>query len=75
LRVVLTDEELAAINQNILMSDALFEKLNQWVDKHYRDRILPEDLGDPQLLVEGRQALDSLTQIMRLGSVYPFQLN
>ncbi|MFT5995708.1 MAG: succinylarginine dihydrolase, partial [Glaciecola sp.] len=31
------------------------------------------DLADPQLLLESRAALDELTQIMRLGSVYPFQ--
>ena len=31
------------------------------------------DLADPQLLQEGREALDRLTQILRLGSLYPFQ--
>lgn len=31
------------------------------------------DLADPQLLREGRDALDRLTQILQLGSVYPFQ--
>ena len=28
---------------------------------------------DPQLLREGREALDALTTILQLGSVYPFQ--
>ena len=28
----------------------------------------------PQLLIECRTALDELTQILKLGSVYPFQL-
>lgn len=31
------------------------------------------DLADPQLIVESRTALDELTQIMKLGSVYQFQ--
>ncbi len=31
------------------------------------------DLADPQLLREGRDAMDRLTQILQLGSVYPFQ--
>ena len=31
------------------------------------------DLADPQLLREGCDALDRLTQILQLGSVYPFQ--
>jgi len=31
------------------------------------------DLADPQLLREGREALDVLSQLLNLGSVYPFQ--
>lgn len=55
------------------MSEELFTTLNLWADKHYRDRIEDKDLADPQLLVESRSALDELTQIMHLGSIYPFQ--
>jgi succinylarginine dihydrolase len=74
LRVALNEQELAATNQNVLMSDQLFATLNQWVDKHYRDQIVEDDLRDPQLVQESRAALDELTQILKLGSVYPFQL-
>jgi succinylarginine dihydrolase len=56
------------------MNDELFARLNQWVDKHYRDELSVADLRDPQLLMESRTALDELTQILKLGSVYPFQL-
>ncbi|WP_095498350.1 N-succinylarginine dihydrolase [Paraferrimonas haliotis] len=73
LRVALTQAELNAVNPHTIMNDALFEKLNAWVDKHYRDRLSDNDLADPQLLIESRTALDELTQIMQLGSVYPFQ--
>lgn len=73
-RVVLNDTELAATNPNVLMSDDLFNTLNAWVDKHYRDELTEQDLADPQLLIESRTALDELTQILQLGSVYPFQL-
>lgn len=73
LRVVLTDAERAAVNPGVMMNDALFTTLNQWVDKHYRDRLTQSDLIDPQLLREGREALDELTQILKLGPVYPFQ--
>jgi succinylarginine dihydrolase len=55
------------------MSDALFDRLNQWVNKHYRDELAVDDLKDPVLLEESRAALDELTQIMKLGSVYAFQ--
>ncbi len=69
----MNDAELAAFNQNTRMSDSLFTTLNAWVDKHYRDQLLEKDLADPQLLTESRTALDELTQILQLGSVYPFQ--
>ncbi|CAM3518250.1 N-succinylarginine dihydrolase [Parendozoicomonas haliclonae] len=73
LRVVLNDAEREATNSSVLMSDSLFTTLNGWVEKHYRDRLLVDDLADPQLLMESRTALDELTQILNLGSVYPFQ--
>ena len=73
LRVALSEQEKQAVNPNVLMNDALFSTLNQWVDKHYRDQISEADLADPQLLDESRSALDELTQILGLGSVYQFQ--
>ncbi|MCG6326478.1 N-succinylarginine dihydrolase, partial [Vibrio alginolyticus] len=73
LRVVLNDDELRAANPKALMNDGLYLSLTQWVEKHYRDRLTEADLADPQLLVENRTALDELTQIMGLGSIYPFQ--
>ncbi|GGD74243.1 N-succinylarginine dihydrolase [Lacimicrobium alkaliphilum] len=73
LRVALTDQEVDAVNPNTLINDTQFERLNTWVDKHYRDALSFDDLRDPQLLLESRTALDELTQILKLGSVYPFQ--
>jgi len=73
LRVAMNDMELAAVNQHTLMNDELFTRLNTWIDKHYRDRLSVEDLADPQMLLQSRCALDELTQIMKLGSIYQFQ--
>ena len=73
LRVVLNETELAAVNPAVMMNARLFTRLNAWVDCWYRDRLTVADLADPQLLREGRDALDELTQILDLGSVYPFQ--
>jgi succinylarginine dihydrolase len=75
LRVVLTDAELQSVTTNgrVLLDDALYAELTAWVERHYRDRIVPMDLCDPNLIVETRAALDQLTQILRLGSVYRFQ--
>ncbi|MEG1210071.1 MAG: N-succinylarginine dihydrolase [Leclercia sp.] len=73
LRVVLTPDEQRAVNPAVMMNDTLFNTLNNWVDRYYRDRLSPADLIDPQLLREGREALDELTRILQLGPVYPFQ--
>ena len=73
-RIVLNQAEMDASNSSVYMSDSLFNQLNQWVEKHYRDVLDETDLADPKLLVESRTALDELTQILNLGSVYPFQL-
>lgn len=73
LRVVLTPEEMRAVNPAVMMNDALFNRLNDWVDRYYRDRLTQADLVDPQLLREGREALEALSAILQLGPVYPFQ--
>jgi succinylarginine dihydrolase len=73
LRVTLTQAERAAIGARVWLDDALQAELVAWVERHYRDRLTPTDLADPALLDEGRTALDELSRMLRLGSVYPFQ--
>ena len=73
LRVVLTDVELVATHQGVIFTDALHASLKQWVERHYRDELTAADLADPKLLDESRAALDELTRILRLGSIYEFQ--
>lgn len=73
LRVPLTDEERGAIGANVLWTPALHQSLTDWVKRHYRDRLQPSDLSDPALARESMAALDELTQILSLGSVYDFQ--
>ncbi|MAE60135.1 MAG: N-succinylarginine dihydrolase [Planctomycetaceae bacterium] len=74
LRVVLTESQRAAMHPGILFTNGLYEQLLTWVNKHYRDQLGPDDLADPRLLVECRAALDELTQLLQLGSIYRFQL-
>jgi succinylarginine dihydrolase len=73
LRVVLTAQELAAANRGVFLNDALYKVLVDWVKRNYRDRLSPKDLADPELVLETRTALDELTHILKLGSIYPFQ--
>ena len=73
LRVALTQQELQAVNPACLLTDSLYNQLVGWVNKNYRDSLALNDLRDPQLLLESRSALDELSQILALGSVYRFQ--
>jgi succinylarginine dihydrolase len=72
LRVVLTDAEAAAMHQGVVMTDALYERLVMWVEKHYRDRLAPTDLADPQLAVEVQTALEELSHILDIPNLYEF---
>jgi len=74
LRVPMTDDEVRALSAKTLLDDALFASLAAWIDRHYRDRLAPDDLADPALALEGMRALDELTTLLELGSVYDFQL-
>lgn len=74
LRVVMTARERAAAAQGFFLDDALADRLEAWVRKHYREEIAPQDLPDPNLVSETQAALDELTRILPLGSdFYPFQ--
>jgi succinylarginine dihydrolase len=74
LRMVLTDEERAAVVGHVFFDEDLHEALATSIDKHYRDRLTLADLADPEFVRECETALDELTQILGLGSVYAFQL-
>lgn len=73
LRVVLTEDQLPAIRQGVLLDVALHARLKLWIERRYRDGLSADDLADPQLLDESRSALDELTVILGLGSLYDFQ--
>ncbi|WP_374308094.1 N-succinylarginine dihydrolase [Methylocella sp.] len=73
LRVPLTAGELRALGGRVVLDEALLQRLEEWVRRRYRDRLSAADLGDPLLLEESRAALDELTALLDLGSIYPFQ--
>ncbi len=73
LRVVMTDDERAALGARVVVDDGLLDELGSWVEAHYRDELRPEDLADPQLEQETLTALDELTAMLGLGNLYDFQ--
>ena len=66
LRVVLNEAEAQAMYQGMVMTDALHAALVAWVEKHYRDRLAPQDLADPALACEVQTALEALRPILGL---------
>ncbi len=73
LRVVLTEQERAAVAPGVWLNEDKYERLCAWVERHYREELAPDDLADPALLMESNAALDELTGLLGLGAIYPFQ--
>jgi succinylarginine dihydrolase len=60
------------MHQGVVMTEALYQTLVAWVGKHYRDRLEPQDLADPQLALEVHAALEELSRILGLPGLYEF---
>ncbi|MCY4263576.1 MAG: N-succinylarginine dihydrolase [Gammaproteobacteria bacterium] len=73
LRVVMNDSQIRNCQAHVFMDDCLNQELQAWINRHYRDSLAPSDLTDPALLMECRTALDELSQLLNIGSVYDFQ--
>jgi succinylarginine dihydrolase len=72
-RIVLEDAERAAVQARVFWDEPLGQELEAWVRRNYRDKLAGPDLADPLLSRETLKALDELTQLLKLGSVYDFQ--
>ena len=73
LRVALSDAQQQSLGARVILDEALLAELEAWIVKYYRDRLTPQDLGDPELMEDSLAALDRLTQILEIGSIYDFQ--
>jgi succinylarginine dihydrolase len=72
-RVVLDEKEQGVVPPRLFFSELLFDELTSWVKQYYRESLSQSDFRDPGLLAEIQTALDKLTQILELGSIYSFQ--
>ena len=75
LRVVLDELQFESVvgDSRVILDQGLYSELTAWIEKHYRERVFPNDLGDPVLLRESHTSLDELTGIISLGPIYDFQ--
>lgn len=73
LRAILDETEIAEMNPGVILTPTLYDQLVEWVKKHYRDKLHPNDLADPSLTNESQAALEELSVLLNLGSIYDFQ--
>lgn len=73
LRVVLSPEEMSVMHPGVCLTPPLMEELKVWVNRYYAQTLSLRDLASVDFLRNGYAALDDLTQILGLGSIYSFQ--
>lgn len=66
IRIVLTEAELAGLTPSVLLTDRLYEQLRNWVNRHYREELSLDALGDASLIEEVRTALGELYDLLSL---------
>ena len=69
LRVVMTEEELAACHQGVLLDDEKINALQAVVKDTYRDRLVPADLADPMFAGECFRARNEILKVLNLESL------
>jgi succinylarginine dihydrolase len=69
LRVVMTDEELAACHQGVLLDEDKIDQLQDIVARTYRDKLVAADLADPAFAVECQTAREALLDCLGLSEL------
>jgi succinylarginine dihydrolase len=64
LRAVLTEEEWADVPAGVKFTESLYGRLRSWIGTRYRDRLLPADLSQPELLDESRITARGIYEIL-----------
>lgn len=70
LRVVLNDEQRAAVRGRVWMDPSLHAELSEWVRRHYREQLRAQDLSDPGWVNEVDAALRDLESVLELPGLY-----
>lgn len=67
LRVVMREDDWETFRPGVRFDDRLEASLVDWVERHYRDSLHPEDLADAGLFEECRRALVELETLLGLN--------
>ena len=73
LKVLMNEKEFEGVNQNFILDNDKEERIKDLIQSYYRDRLLPDDLKDPNLFDEFQMILDQYTQIFDAENFYSFQ--
>ncbi|MEO0883900.1 MAG: N-succinylarginine dihydrolase [Pseudomonadota bacterium] len=69
LRVVMTEDEMAAAHQGVFLDEEKIDALQVVVRKTYREELAPADLADPAFAEECRLARAGLLQVLGLDGL------
>ncbi|WP_018146888.1 N-succinylarginine dihydrolase [Henriciella marina] len=69
LRVVMTDEELDACHQGVLLDEDKIDRLQDIVARTYRDKVVAADLADPAFANECRLAREAILECLGLSEL------
>ena len=69
LRVAMTDQEIAAVHQGVMLDEAKIDALQHIVRRTYRDRLSASDLADPQFASECQIAREALLEALDLSGL------
>ena len=64
LRVPMTAAELAAVNPDYLLTQGKIDRLENWVNQYYRDRLSIADFLDPEFRRSCDEALEALEDVI-----------
>lgn len=67
LRVVLTQEQRAALPPSVFITDDRYQQLCDWVRQHYREQLTVDDLADTSLIEEVSAAMLELDEMLGLA--------
>lgn len=70
LRVVMTERQAQAIHPGVILTDARATQLENWVKDYYRDRVVLDDLRDPDFIFELENVYASLGTLIGMPDLY-----
>lgn len=62
----MTEDEINACHQGVLLDDVTIDELQDVVRTTYRDRLAPSDLADPAFADECHEAREALLDVLDL---------